>query len=539
MLAKKKAIEILEELIGRIPSLEQRQALNNREFVRWRRDVERAIETIFPGRINEVQRFSTIVFVQGSLPEPASPDNFRIVVGIQEAEGILRSMVEEVRGYWIEDGNSVSPYGPQSALHTSPGLPSPTANPRTVFVVHGRNGRARRAMFEFLRAINLNPLEWTEIRKATGKTNPYIGEILEKGFSMARAVLVLWTPDDEVQLKLELRKTDDPPYEAELSGQARPNVLFEAGMAMGLHSERTVLAQLGDLRPFSDIGGRHLVRLDNSPQCRKELASRLASAGCDVNLDGDDWMTAGQFELEKPPLAQQSSRESAASDGKSLEKHPIGDGLDGNLTALEKDIIISTGDHGWIYTMTSDFLGRMVQNLYKENDHSYQSSCLDALDALIAKRLVRSEGRPDWYRLTGRGFEVRNGLKASGTTHGKSGNSNSRELGEIEPETTKIANDNDFLEPLPRLTPEESEIIGSTSPDGNIAVKNVMGSGSWVSTYDREFNDRTDPSIQLHYIDILNTLHAKKLVRPTQNGCFILTPMGLKIREKLKSSEAP
>ena len=39
--------------------------------------------------------------------------------------------------------------------------------------------------------------------------------------------VVLMTPDDEVRLKEELRKEDDPAYESELTGQARANVLFE------------------------------------------------------------------------------------------------------------------------------------------------------------------------------------------------------------------------------------------------------------------------------------------------------------------------
>ncbi len=172
----------------------------------------------------------------------------------------------------------------------------PPANAREVFVVHGRNIAARDALFEFLRASDLHPLEWSEAVGATGKTSPYIGEILDAAFSRAHAVVVLFTPDDEARLRQELRGDSAPPHETELTGQARPDVLFEAGMAMGRNQNRTVLVELGNLRPFSDISGLHIIRMDGSSQRRQELAQRLLTARCPVNLDGTDWHNAGDFE---------------------------------------------------------------------------------------------------------------------------------------------------------------------------------------------------------------------------------------------------
>jgi hypothetical protein len=132
----------------------------------------------------------------------------------------------------------------------------------------------------------------------TGKASPFIGEILDTTFSKAQAVVVLLTPDDVTQLKEELRSPHDPPYEAQLTGQARPNVLFEAGMAMGRCPERTVIVELGTVRPFSDIAGRHTVRLSNSSTARQELAQRLETAGCPIDLTGRDWHTEGDFNVK-------------------------------------------------------------------------------------------------------------------------------------------------------------------------------------------------------------------------------------------------
>ena len=192
-----------------------------------------------------------------------------------------------------------SPAGREGELASRPGQ-----DIREVFVVHGRNNTARDALFEFLRSIDLHPLEWAEAVEATGKASPYIGEILDLAFSRAHAVLVLFTPDDEARLRMSFQDVEDPPHETQLTGQARPNVLFEAGMAMAHNQDRTIMVELGTLRPFSDIGGRHVIRLDNSSQRRQELAQRLRTAGCPVKLEGTDWHTKGDFESALAPLVE-------------------------------------------------------------------------------------------------------------------------------------------------------------------------------------------------------------------------------------------
>ena len=180
-------------------------------------------------------------------------------------------------------------------------------DPRRAFVVHGRNSILRESMFAFLRSIGLDPIEWAKARKLTGNPNPYLGEVLEAAFAHAAAVVVVMSPDDVVFLREEFRDENDPAHESVPTGAARPNVLFEAGVAMGWDASRTVLVECGRVRPFSDIGGRHVVRLDNSGAQRQELASRLMDAGCPVDLDGSDWHTVGDFEPSnldfKPPSA--------------------------------------------------------------------------------------------------------------------------------------------------------------------------------------------------------------------------------------------
>lgn len=173
-------------------------------------------------------------------------------------------------------------------------------NPKDVFVVHGRNEAARSSMFTFLRAIGLNPIEWNKALAATGSASPYIGQVLDTAFDMAQAIVVLMTPDEMAGLLPDYANGPSDP-ETTPGPQARPNVLFEAGMAMGRDPKRTVLVELGTLRPFSDVAGRHAVRLNSSPEKRLDLANRLRTAGCEVDSSGTDWLNAGDFTPPKAP----------------------------------------------------------------------------------------------------------------------------------------------------------------------------------------------------------------------------------------------
>ena len=171
---------------------------------------------------------------------------------------------------------------------------------RSVFVVHGRNEALRRSLFDFLRSINLSPIEWTTAVELTGDGSPYIGQVLDVAFDHATAIVVLLTPDEVAYLQPRYGQGPGDP-ETLPAAQARPNVLFEAGMAVGRDARRTVLVEVGSVRPFSDIAGRHIVRLANDIASRQSLAKRLETAGCDVNLTGTDWHTTGDFTPPTPP----------------------------------------------------------------------------------------------------------------------------------------------------------------------------------------------------------------------------------------------
>jgi predicted nucleotide-binding protein len=196
-----------------------------------------------------------------------------------------------------DDGNAV--VRPETIRAKGASTADSSPDTRKVFVIHGRNDAARRALFEFLRAIGLDPIEWSQAIRMTGQGSPYIGDVLDAAFSAAQAVVVLETPDDIGYLHPSLTYPDDP--ECDPQPQPRLNVVFEAGMAMGRNPDRTVIVEFGQVKVFSDIHGRHVVRLDNSLGKRQDLADRLLTAGCAVDTSGRDWHQVGDLTPPPPP----------------------------------------------------------------------------------------------------------------------------------------------------------------------------------------------------------------------------------------------
>ncbi len=160
-------------------------------------------------------------------------------------------------------------------------------NRKLVMVIYGQDKEANTALFDWLRAIGLQPREWDQLVHATGSASPYIGDILDEAFKDAQAVIAFFTPDERVR-----PRGHSGPWRLE----ARPNVLIEAGMALVSRPKRTVLAVLGPQELPSDFAGRHYIRLNHtSPEPLYQLAARLHDAGCDTDLTGTDWLDPRRF----------------------------------------------------------------------------------------------------------------------------------------------------------------------------------------------------------------------------------------------------
>jgi predicted nucleotide-binding protein len=154
---------------------------------------------------------------------------------------------------------------------------------RNVFVVHGRDEQARVALFGFLEALGLHPLDWETLVAATGSTAPYLRDVIMQGIAMAQAAVVLMTPEDVVRLHPELHQADEDNHETVETMQARPNVILELGMALATYADRTIVLYAGRHRPMADLNGLNYVTLNGSGECLDKVTSRLKTAGCQLS----------------------------------------------------------------------------------------------------------------------------------------------------------------------------------------------------------------------------------------------------------------
>jgi predicted nucleotide-binding protein len=195
--------------------------------------------------------------------------------------------------YVARDGRDVTEQfisgPPGTGPHPDPGKATSFAgNRKAVMVIHGHDKQANDALFAWLRAIELQPREWSQLIRATGSASPFIGEVLDKALRDVQAVIAFFTPDEYV--------TAAGSDHGRGRLQARPNVLIEAGMALITHPTRTIIAVVGNQELPSDLAGRHYVRLSHTAvEPLHDLAGRLHDAGCDIDLTGSDWLHPSRF----------------------------------------------------------------------------------------------------------------------------------------------------------------------------------------------------------------------------------------------------
>jgi len=222
-------------------------------------------------------------------------------VPVESAATVIAALDSAGLQLGLPDARIISPASPREGpdvTASSSASPSPTSKQgggRTVFLVQGRHQEVNEALTDYLMALDLRVLQWEEVVRATGKGNPYIGDVIVRGMQDADAIVVLFTAEDKVQLDVSIVPNAKP--EELLAGhQPRPNVLLEAGMALAIDADRTLIVQFGDIRPATDLDGRHLLHIGGSNVTwRHNLAARLESIGLHPRTTSGRHLTAGSF----------------------------------------------------------------------------------------------------------------------------------------------------------------------------------------------------------------------------------------------------
>ena len=187
-------------------------------------------------------------------------------------------------------------------------------------------------------------------------------------------------------------------------------------MAMGRSEDRTVLVEIGLLRPFSDVAGRHVIRLDNSTQRRQDLAQRLGLAGCPIKLEGTDWHTAGDFDLvvgnllpELSPQTNDTQEEVSVGVGPALS--------DDEIALLLKAASSPDGTILKFKTMSGTFIQVNDEVLGDPKDRRSIAKWEAAVRRLLGLGFIEDpSGNDNSYKVTHEGFAVADSLQRSTDT---------------------------------------------------------------------------------------------------------------------------
>jgi hypothetical protein len=137
----------------------------------------------------------------------------------------------------------------------------PNRNRSRVLLIHGHDSIGVNEVARLVESLGLEPILWQEALDRTGLMSPSVIERFRSCLDIAQGVIVV--------------------LEGGL-GESALNLVFEAGLALGLAEERTVVVQLGDQTPPNDLAAVNILRLRSTGESINALSAALENAGCAV-----------------------------------------------------------------------------------------------------------------------------------------------------------------------------------------------------------------------------------------------------------------
>ena len=265
--SKAKAMERLQKAREAITELQSPKVLQDQssspKFKKWHRNTKIAITNIFGNDSPHIGDFKDVQYGLSIVTSFTSESEWKqaYMRGLDSANAILESMIEEIEEYWEDDVNASTPPSPEK-------ISRPDTN--KIFVIHGRDTGTRDMVARFLEQLKLKPVILSE-QSNKGLT---IIEKFEKHSEVGFAVALL-TPDDTGSLESEKKKP-----------RARQNVIFELGFFIGrIGRERVCALTKGEVEIPSDYSGVVYIVLDDSDGWKFQLRKELKDAGYDVDAN--------------------------------------------------------------------------------------------------------------------------------------------------------------------------------------------------------------------------------------------------------------
>jgi Predicted nucleotide-binding protein containing TIR-like domain len=241
----------------------------------------------------------------------------------------------------------------------------PESAPKRIFIIYGHDQAAYATLRKFIKSLGLTELAFERVADEFDDPNPFIAEVVMKGIDIADAVIALFTPDERAALYSP--DTADA-ANSEARWQPRPNVIFEAGVALGLAPERTILVTLGsDIRLFSDLSGKHFIDLTGSGA--KERLRRKLSRVLKVDFQTKpNWLVAsvsGDFEA---CLRKRWEYYDELDDLEKELRNTAPYGKKKSLFDIVQSVAVANLGTKWEKWTSEDFMDEVYQTLKYSND---------------------------------------------------------------------------------------------------------------------------------------------------------------------------
>ena len=270
-ISKTDAMNRLRQLKRRASQLFDHGEMLTPEFDKWHRDTEVAIERVFGEDSRHIRDFTNIVY-EPQHANPTEPEEIDAYEdGLERAQSILQSMIDEIRLYWVEEGDTKPP----QILLGEKGQKKGRSINKRVFIVHGHDEAMKQTVARSLEKLGLDPV------------------ILHEQPSKGRTIIEKFTDYSDVSFAIVLLSSDDFAFPKSASphrakSRARQNVVLELGFFLGQLGRGRVLPLYrgdSDFEMPSDYSGVVYTPFDEAGNWRFKLVQELKACGFNVDAN--------------------------------------------------------------------------------------------------------------------------------------------------------------------------------------------------------------------------------------------------------------